>query len=318
MNIPPHLDENSMISLTENPSLEKAYLPKVPYFELKFIKPKIHLLQPNYMGYSESNMVVIEMENGVVLIDPFLSPQINEILFKTLETHLKKPIISVINSHCHFDHLLGFININDATSIISGPALFKKMQEEGIQIIRDWVQEIGESYEEIIQEFVSTEKEDALIRLEQDLELYHLLKKPNFQYRLPNLLVSEKLQINDNNFEISIENIGSAYTEEDIIVCIQDYGIVFLGAILCPNCLNKEKFDDYFNSAVNPERILEIIDNLIESEYSEYQQFIGSQGAIWTEKELMEFRNLLVDKFDKINTNTNVRKTSKNSVRLKI
>ena len=292
MNISPRLDSNSVISVDGDQNSTNHSKIHSNYFDIEKIHSNIHFLRPRASGYPESNVIAIEMENGLVLIDSFISPQVSAELFEFIEENLKKPIQTVINSHCHFDHLLGYVNISPTTSILAGPIQFQKIREEGIPILNDWVQNMSDSYESIVQQLIMSEKENEIIRLTQDIELYHLLQQPNFHFQLPNLIIPNDFQIVDNKMAIFVKNFGSAFTEEDLMVSIPRFGIAFLGPILCPNCLNGTSFRKFFQTAVNPQNILRIINSMIDSDYS---MFIGSKGHVWKIEDLYEFRDLLAN-----------------------
>jgi glyoxylase-like metal-dependent hydrolase (beta-lactamase superfamily II) len=66
------------------------------------------------------NAGIVIGENGVLVIDPFQSPELGKLALDTVKTLTDKPVLYVLNTHYHFDHTGGNKAIADKTIPILG------------------------------------------------------------------------------------------------------------------------------------------------------------------------------------------------------
>jgi alkyl sulfatase BDS1-like metallo-beta-lactamase superfamily hydrolase len=75
----------------------------------EFRKELIEVTDDIYVGigYGIANSIMIETENNLVIVDTLGSTESAEVLYKDFRKISEKPIIAIIYTHNHLDHLGG-------------------------------------------------------------------------------------------------------------------------------------------------------------------------------------------------------------------
>ncbi len=243
------------------------------------------------MGYDESNVVLIELKSGIILIDSFISPKANMQLIAFIEEHLHKPLQYLINSHSHIDHLMGYLSFNSNIPILAGIQSFKQMSEKGFSILRQWATNMEDSFQNIVMEYINEENPNSIECLEEVIKLFQLSKMSNFNFRLPNLLIEDHIYLSSDKISVDIQNVGPAFTEEDLIIRIPELKTAFIGSILCQDYLNASKLVEFAQQANSLNNIIKILTKIVKDDIN---IFLSSSGKAWEKCEVLEFREMLL------------------------
>lgn len=72
------------------------------------------------VGWNIANVVMIEGDDGVILVDTGLSPETSALVKEEFENITRKPVVAVIYSHFHHDHVDGIKAFVSAEDVQSG------------------------------------------------------------------------------------------------------------------------------------------------------------------------------------------------------
>lgn len=103
------------------PEVVPSILPELRQHTEHF-KKKIYKVANNVysaVGWNISNVVMIEGDDGVILVDVGLSPETSREIKREFERITKKPVVAIIYSHFHHDHIdgvKGFVTQADVRS----------------------------------------------------------------------------------------------------------------------------------------------------------------------------------------------------------
>lgn len=277
-------------------SLQSIHVQEFPpfdssYFKISTIHSVIHVIKPKHVGYDESNVVLIELNSGIILIDSFISPKANAQLIAFVEKHLHKPIQYLINSHSHIDHLMGYLSFNSNIPILAGVQSFKHMSGKGFSILKQWANNMKDSFHNIVMEYINEENPNSIECLEEVIKLFQLSKMSNFNFRLPNLLIEDHIYLTGDKISVDIQNVGPAFTEEDLIIQIPELKTAFLGPLLCQGCLNASKLVEFVQQANSLNNIINILTKIAKDDIN---IFLSSSGKVWEKCEVLEFREMLI------------------------
>lgn len=141
------------------------------------------------------------MGDRTVVFDTFLSPDAAQELRKFAEEAAGRKVSYVVNSHSHFDHVLGNCAFDEDTEFIAA----KKMHHE-LKSHENEIAEMKKDAQHIISSLkrkLEDETDEAVRKmLEKDIRQFEVMGGENFVLRLP-----------DTVFEGSLELTGSSRTD---------------------------------------------------------------------------------------------------------
>lgn len=151
-----------------------------------------------------SNAGVVVTEAGVVVIDALGSPSLAQLLMQKIRTVTDKPVVMVLVTHYHADHILGLQYFQEQGAEIVAPAGAEKYLESSV----------------------------AEERLEE--RRFSLEPWVNEETRLvwPDVYVEgrEVLQLGETTFELSV--IGDAHSDADMTVYVQSESVLYSGDVI--------------------------------------------------------------------------------------
>ena len=76
-------------------------------FDLTLVTSGVYIAVPRPQRWVHSNAAVIELEDGLLVVDSHGTPRAAQVLIRRLRRLTPKPVKYLVNTHFHFDHLQG-------------------------------------------------------------------------------------------------------------------------------------------------------------------------------------------------------------------
>ncbi len=289
MNIHSHLSTN--IELVSDVSLHHPEFTS-QYFDVYTFHTKVHFLIAKPHMYVGGNVAVVELGDGILLFDTFVSPDANNDLHAFIHHYLQKSIQCVINSHHHLEHTLGNYSIPISTPIIAGPITLQKMQEEALPLMQKWKEEIESCYSDLAHHYVAIEDETITQNLQGDIRLFQAMSRQDFRLRAPSMIFSDNLKIPGSSFMCEVHNLGAGHSEEDVVVLIPDLKIALIGDLISSNYQDPDHFWYTLHRAVDPENLISHINWLLSYDI---EIFLIGHGVAVSKSDLLEFNEKLCE-----------------------
>lgn len=156
---------------------------------------------PANQGFINNPSFIVH-DDGVVVIDPGASVQIGEMLMEKIDQVTQKPVVAVFNTHIHGDHWLGNQAITERypDTIIYAHSEMLKQAKDGQ----------GEYWLQLMDRLTKGATEGTRVVMPTE-----------------EVEGGDVIQAAGLNF--SIMHNGKAYTDTDIMILVQQLGVVYLG-----------------------------------------------------------------------------------------
>jgi glyoxylase-like metal-dependent hydrolase (beta-lactamase superfamily II) len=155
--------------------------------------------------------------------------------------------------------------------IISSPATLEKIKEVSFKRIKEF-QETAPTEIENRKETLNTETdENKIIEFRNDLAFFDYIMDPNFNLRIPDILINDNIVINGANTSIHLVNRGIGHTESDIVAYFPQEKICFMGDLLFAN-LEESWAPSQTGSfpCTDPQKLHETLKDLLENDIETY------------------------------------------------
>jgi glyoxylase-like metal-dependent hydrolase (beta-lactamase superfamily II) len=177
--------------------------------ELKQVSPHCYYVQGQAGTAIEnegfiSNAGVILTEDGVVVIDALGSPSLAQLLMKQIRTVTDKPVIKVILTHYHADHVFGLQYFKEQGAEIIAPAGAEKYLES--QAAKDRLEERRLSLDPWVND------DTRLVWPDRYVEKH------------------ETMQVGGMTFEMTV--IGDAHSDADMSIYIPNDKVLYSGDVI--------------------------------------------------------------------------------------
>ncbi|NVM17198.1 MAG: MBL fold metallo-hydrolase [Candidatus Lokiarchaeota archaeon] len=233
-----------------------------------------------------SNAGFFDLGNYLVIFDTLMNPFSTIDLIKASKQFTDKEPSFLINSHHHIDHLFGNRIFAMNIPIISSQKAFMEAQDTLQTRFKDFQKQAPTEIKRTKTELLTEKNPDKILELKNDINTWNEIKDPNFNLRLPNVIVNDSFSIKGTQNQVQIINIGAAHTKGDMIAVFEKEKICFMGDLLF------EKTEPSWATATegvptpaNPEHLR---DTLIEYAEKDIDVYIPGHGNLCTKKELRE------------------------------
>lgn len=207
-------------------------LPSSPYFTLKRLAEGVWAAIVTRGSGAWGNAGIIALGNGTLVFDTFLTPTAARDLRAVAEALTGQPVVYVVNSHYHMDHIHGNVVFDDAHIIATGKTR-ERMATRGREIIaqaREHPDDLTRFDEEIAKP-ATPELRDDLRALQGDYSaLYAAL--PELTLRLPDITFDHRLSLHGADRTVEVLSFGGGHTSSDAILLLRAERIAFLGDLL--------------------------------------------------------------------------------------
>ncbi|MBA4494457.1 MBL fold metallo-hydrolase [Paenactinomyces guangxiensis] len=253
------------------------------FFQLKQVKQGIYAAIVKDGTGALGNAGFVDLGNQTIVFDTFQSTLAAKDLKQMAEEITEKPVTFVINSHWHYDHVMGNQIFHDAT-IISTCRTRELIYEKVAGFLT--FAKANRDYPQLLQEEANREKNPAkraeLLRNAGDTKHVASLID-TYILTLPHLTFKNELTIHGSARKAVLLNLGGGHSEDDTLLYLPDDKVAFMGDLL---------FNKYHLTlkSGNPDHWLQIIDQISGMDIETY---IPGHGDLATRTELELNRNYI-------------------------
>jgi cyclase len=215
-------------------------------FAVQKIAPDIYAVirhEPPSLWFNPNTIFIIGKQD-VIVIDSNISSEYTRQVLAELKKITDKPVRYVINTHWHEDHIIGnrvyreaFPNakfIGHKSTLTDLPTIGAGNRKGSLENGAGFVKLLKDSIEKGKNIAGQTITEEERLGYASDIKIVgsYLAESPNFQIILPDILVEDRLELNDGKRKIEILFLGKAHTGADLVVHLPKEKIVACGDLL--------------------------------------------------------------------------------------
>ncbi len=209
-------------------------LPVSRHFTLERLAEGVYAAIAKAEGLAVSNAGIVDLGDGVLIFDTLAAPQAARDLVTAAAALTGRSITAAINSHWHWDHVLGNQSFPEGTVILATHRTRELIAE---RIPRT----IAEQRENIPRQIADLE---AQVGTERDIEkrqeagewlvFYRMVMEdlPILELRLPNRTFDRRLVFHGSARTAELLSLGGGHTESDALLYLPDDRIAFVGDLL--------------------------------------------------------------------------------------
>jgi cyclase len=212
----------------EGPSLGDAR------FEIRTVADGVHVAVAAPAYKVNSNTVIIESEDGVLVVDTHSKPSAARVIVERLREMTTKPVRYVVNTHFHWDHWHGNevypVAYPDA-EIITNQLTREAMVNKGLKRIQDHVRQVPADIARLEAELAAARTPEHRQKLQSDLRLAkaYLVEVKALRPALPTMAFERTMKLYQRDREIHLLYLGRAHTEGDVFVYLPKEKVVITG-----------------------------------------------------------------------------------------
>jgi len=187
-------------------------------------------------GFAVSNAGIVDLGEGVLVFDTFISPRAAADLRRAAIALTGKPILYVVDSHFHNDHVRGNQEFPGAR-IISTVSTRKAIAENEPEEI-SWERANVAAKLSAAQKALADEPDKNLWPEDKSwVKYYESIMDSHESLRtvLPDVTFEGKLVLQGHTRPVELLETGRGHTESDLILYLPTEGIVFMGDLLFIN-----------------------------------------------------------------------------------
>lgn len=193
----------------ENPWANVPYEPTDVEMNLIEVAPNTYYVQgvageaTDNQGFM-SNAGVVVTEQGVVVVDALGTPSLGHLLLTKIRAVTDKPVVKVVVTHYHADHIYGL-------------QVFK---DQGAEIIAP----LG------VKDYLASPAAEG--RLKQRREALFPWVDENARLVEPDVYVAQKMRFQLGGLDFEITPLGSTHSEGDLMLNVVQSGVTFAGDLI--------------------------------------------------------------------------------------
>lgn len=200
---------------------------------------------PRPAAYAFANSLVVEGEDGVLVVDTQQSTIAARALIESIRERTERPVRWVVNTHWHGDHVYGNQAYRAAygdVTIVAHDATRDGMMTEGRAMLAEELESVPVSIEEREEWLRSglgpgdrplTPEDRAAVEGSLALRKAYLDDLRGLSWTPPDVTFSERATIHmGGGRTVELIHVGPAHTKGDIVVRVPDLGVVAVGDLL--------------------------------------------------------------------------------------
>jgi len=259
------------------------------YFTVHEISLGVYVLLKTEGSPIGANAVFVDMGEGVLLFDTFsFMPATLEAL-DAIQQIIGKPLKYVVNSHFHTDHILGNAMLLPEIPILSGPITYQKISEYTFKKLQKWKQIAPMEISRLKKQLDNNQEVEKIEDLQWDLQFFQMINNPSFQYRRPNMLFKDKIELVGVKRHIFLVNSGQKHTVEDIYAYLPDDKICFVGDLIFNNLNEIDIGKAVMPFTMDPQSHIELLNELLKLQIETFVCGHGIPGSRSTVEENIKF-----------------------------
>jgi glyoxylase-like metal-dependent hydrolase (beta-lactamase superfamily II) len=196
--------------------------------------------EPPSLWFNPNNGLIVGKRYAIV-IDSNISSEYTKEVLEAIRKITDKPVRYVINTHWHEDHIIGNHVYRDTfpdvkfiaqkSTVTDLPTIGAANRKSSIDNGGKFVDLLKLRVEKGLDLEGKTLFEEGRLGYLSDIDLIssYLAEAPRFQILMPDILVGDRLEINDNGEKTEVMFLGRAHTGADIVIYLPKQKIVFSG-----------------------------------------------------------------------------------------
>lgn len=217
-----------------------------PHFAVERLANNVYALirkEPASLWFNPNNVFIVG-KRDVIVVDSNISSEYTHEVLAALREITEKPVKYVVNTHWHEDHIIGNHVYRDAfpgvqfighrstlTDLLAiGASNRKGSIENGPGFVERLRKQIEKGENLAGQKITDEERKGYLSDI--GLVSSYLAESKDFQIIMPDILVDDRLEIDQDGRKIEILYLGKAHTGGDIIVRLPNENIVVSGDLV--------------------------------------------------------------------------------------
>lgn len=242
------------------------------------------------------NITAISTEDGLVVIDTFMTPASAREARKLIEEFSNKPICYVINTHYHSDHTFGN-QVFDEALIIGHYKCVERILARYGDVRKGpvfWENRVKDLERQLNSAGPDSEAAAQLeVQLQSSRQL--LEESRDFVFTPPELAIhgGATLMLGGKTFKIL--NMGPGHSDTDLIIHVPEERLLVMGDLFLPKRIPYVDFE----GGADPQNWILIFDELIQMS-SEYDHVVSGHGDIHSIEELKEQRECMTALWDAV------------------
>ena len=241
----------------------------------------------------ESNHVVIDSAEGLVLVDPGHTALMGRLIRDAVARELGRDRFAyIIDTHGHWGHAWGNAAFPEAV-VVGHEQAAETMRTDAANLERRaefFRGQLGQT-EARLGELDPDSEEAATARLERDHldRIVRGLEETGFAVQLPRLTFSDRLRLDLGDLQLEMLFLGAGHSYSDIAVLIPEEKVLLMGCFF----LNRGSLP-YFGTRPNlePDRWLAAFDGLLGEETAIDHVVLG-QHSVWPRERLAAMRDYI-------------------------
>lgn len=249
------------------------------HFTLEKVSQGVYAAIAKECGGSVANAGFIDLGDQTIVFDTFNTPQAAEDLKRAVEKETASPIIWVVNSHYHGDHIRGNQIFKEST-IISSQITYEKMrdihperiekQKQDIKGLTNYIHSLKEQFSRNRDREMG-QKISFLSEVESSL--------PILELTLPQQTFKEEVTFYGTKRSAKLFTLGGGHSYCDAMLFIPEEKILFMGDLLFV-----QNHPTFFEES-NPEWWVRILKNITELEF---EIAVPGHGPIGAKKDVLQ------------------------------
>lgn len=217
-----------------------------PHFAVERLANNVYALirkEPASLWFNPNNVFIVG-KRDVIVVDSNISSEYTHEVLAALREITDKPVKYVVNTHWHEDHIIGNHVYRDAfpgvqfighrSTLTDLPAIGASNRKGSIENGPGFVERLRkqiEKGENLAGQKITDEERKGYL---SDIGLVssYLAESKDFHIIMPDILVDDRLEIDQDGRKIEILYLGKAHTGGDIIVRLPNENIVVSGDLV--------------------------------------------------------------------------------------
>jgi glyoxylase-like metal-dependent hydrolase (beta-lactamase superfamily II) len=207
-------------------------------FDIAKIADGVYLAQARPQTLINSNAVIIENENGLMIVDTHSKPSAVANLLGQIRNQVSnQPVRYVVASHFHWDHSHGlpaYRRVSPHADVVATETTRKLISEQTLPRLKASFEQLAASIDDYKQRLAkarSAEEKAECRRMVAETEQY-LREMKNYRPELPNLTLDRDLILHGKTHDLHLAFRGRGHTAGDLVVFIPQKKLIATGDLL--------------------------------------------------------------------------------------
>ena len=264
-----------------------------PLFDLQKLADGVYAALARPRNPINCNAVVIEYDEGVLVVDTHSRPSSARGLIDQIKTLTDKPVRYAVNTHFHWDHAQGNhaypVAFPRQVTIVSSEATRQSLESMGLERVKAQLEEAPNTIAALQKSLVGEKDAAARARIEDEIRQQEDYRRElkGLELTLPDLTFDKSLILHRSGRDIVLLFLGRGHTSGDVVVYLPKEKVVATGDLL-------HGWMPFMADGYPPEWVA-TLDQVAKLDFT---QIVGGHGGVKPRTHLTTFRNYLSDLID--------------------